>query len=136
MIELYLHTKIYLDYFRGRLKYAELGKSTLLTFWVPLPKICVYLSTKPYWGLWFNWTHPPLFQNMPVKIYTNFLLSSGGCNFKIYHLKDKIRRTIWVHILLNNLASSPLQHKYYFWHRRWVKILRKSSKTLSWNVSV
>ena len=32
MIELYLQIKIYLDYFPGRLKYAELGKSTRLTF--------------------------------------------------------------------------------------------------------
>ena len=32
MIELYLHIKTYLDYFTGRLKYAELGKSTCLTF--------------------------------------------------------------------------------------------------------
>ena len=39
MIELYLHIKNYLDYFPGRLKYAELGKSTRLTFYVPLPKV-------------------------------------------------------------------------------------------------
>ena len=39
MIELYLHVKIYLDYFPGRLKYAKLGKSTPLTFWVPVPKV-------------------------------------------------------------------------------------------------
>ena len=32
IIKLYLHIKIYLDYFPGRLKYAELGKSTRLTF--------------------------------------------------------------------------------------------------------
>ena len=32
MIELYLHIKIYLDYFPGRLKYAKLGKSARLTF--------------------------------------------------------------------------------------------------------
>ena len=32
MIELYSHTKKYLDYFPGRLKYAELGKSMPLTF--------------------------------------------------------------------------------------------------------
>ena len=34
MIELYLHI-----YFPGRLKYAELGKSTRLTFYVPVPKV-------------------------------------------------------------------------------------------------
>ena len=32
MIELYSHVKIYLHYFRKRLRYAELGKSTALTF--------------------------------------------------------------------------------------------------------
>ena len=31
MIELYLHIKLYLDYFPGRLKYAELEKSMRLT---------------------------------------------------------------------------------------------------------
>ena len=39
MIELYLHIKIYLAYFPGRLKYAEVGKSTHLTFWGPKPKV-------------------------------------------------------------------------------------------------
>ena len=39
MIELYLLVKMYLDYFVGRLKYAELGKSTHLTFCVPVPKV-------------------------------------------------------------------------------------------------
>ena len=39
MIELYLHVKIYLGYFPGRLKYAKLGKSTRLTYWVPAPKV-------------------------------------------------------------------------------------------------
>ena len=29
-----------------------------------------------------------------------------------------MRDGMWVHILLNNLASSPLQHGCYFWHRR------------------
>ena len=32
MIELYLHIKNYLDFFPGRLKYAELGNSTRLLF--------------------------------------------------------------------------------------------------------
>ena len=32
MIELYLHIKIYLDYFTGRLKYAELGNQRVLHF--------------------------------------------------------------------------------------------------------
>ena len=32
MIKFYLHMKNYLDYFPGRLKYAELGKSMRLTF--------------------------------------------------------------------------------------------------------
>ena len=43
MIELYLHIEIYLEYFPGRLKYAELGKSTRLTFWVPVPKVAEFI---------------------------------------------------------------------------------------------
>ena len=39
MIELYSCIKIYLDYFQGRLKWVKLGKSTRLTFWVPVSKI-------------------------------------------------------------------------------------------------
>ena len=39
-------------------------------------------------------------------------------DFKINYLKDKMRHGMWVHILLKNLASFPMQHKYYFWHRR------------------
>ena len=39
MIGLYLNFKNYLDYFPGRLKYAELGKLTPLTFWVPVPNV-------------------------------------------------------------------------------------------------
>ena len=37
---------------------------------------CIDLYTKRYRGLWFNPTHLPLFQNMSVKIYTKFFLSS------------------------------------------------------------
>ena len=85
----------------------------ILLFWIDV-------STKPYRGLWFNRTHLWLFQSMLLKIYINFYLSSGY-NFKINYLKDKIRHGMQVHILLNNLASSPLQllcQKYCFWHRR------------------
>ena len=39
MIELYLHIKVYLYHFPGRLKYTKLGKSTHFTFCVPVPKI-------------------------------------------------------------------------------------------------
>ena len=67
---------------------------------------CIYLSTKPCRGLWFNRTHLPLFQNMSVKIYINFFLTSEGYNFKINYLKNKMRHGMWVHILLNNLAST------------------------------
>ena len=63
-------------------------------------------------------THRPLFQNMSVKIYTNVFLSSGGYNFKINYLKDKMRHGIKVHILLKKLASSLLQYEHYFWHSR------------------
>ena len=120
--------KIYLDYFLRRLKLDKLGKSIRLTFWVPVPRVvvvntyillfCIDLSTKPYQGLWFNGTHLPLFQKLSVKIYSIFFLSSGGSNFKINYSKDKMRYGMWVHILQNNLALSPLQHEYYSWHRR------------------
>ena len=98
-----------------------------LTFWVTVPKVvevihntyillfCINLSTKLYWGLWCNWTHNPFFQYMSIKINANFFLSSGGYNFKINYLKDKMGHGMWV--LLNNLASSSLQYRYYFWHR-------------------
>ena len=39
IIEAFLNTKIYLNYFPGRLKYVKLGKSTRLTFSVPKPKV-------------------------------------------------------------------------------------------------
>ena len=39
MIELYLHLKIYLGYFPGRLKHDELEKSLRLTFWVIVSKV-------------------------------------------------------------------------------------------------
>ena len=35
---------------------------------------------------------------------------SGGYKFKINYSKDKMRHGMQVHILLNNLASFPLQH--------------------------
>ena len=78
---------------------------------------CIDLSTKPYQVFWFNRTHLLLFQNMSVKIYTNFF-SSSGFNVKINNLKDKMTDGMWVYILLNNLPSSPLQQEHYFWHRR------------------
>ena len=49
---------------------------------------CINFSTKQCQGFWFNRTHLPLFENMSVKIYTNFFSSSGGYNFKFNHLKD------------------------------------------------
>ena len=124
--------KIILDYFPERLKYVKLGKANVLNFEFQYWKLLILfhntyillfwidVSTKPYRGLWFNRTHLRLFQSMPLKIYINFYLSSGY-NFKINYLKDKMRHGMQVHILLNNLASSPLQllcQKYCFWHRR------------------
>ena len=76
---------------------------------------CIDLSTKWYQDLWFNRIQPPLFQTMSVKAHINSFLSSGSCNFKISYLKDKTRYAMSVHILLNNLASFPLHHGYYFW---------------------
>ena len=80
--------------------------------------LCIDLSTKPYQGLSFNQTHLPLFQKMPIKMYTIFFLSIEHYNFKINCLKDKMRHAMWVHIFLDNLTSSPFQHEYYFWHSR------------------
>ena len=127
MIDVYLHIKNYLNYFTGRLKHAELGTSLPLTFRVSAPKLlwlqlnayillfCSALSAKLCRDLWFNRIHLPLFQNMSTKIYTNFFFYSGGYNLETNYLKDKMRHGTWVYTLLNNLVSSPLQHKYYFW---------------------
>ena len=71
-----------------------------------IPLFCIDLSTKSYRGLWFNQTHLALFQNMPLKIYSNLFLSLRGYNFKINYSKDKLRHGMWVPTLLNNLASS------------------------------
>ena len=75
---------------------------------------CIDLSAKLYRGLWINQTHLLLFRKMSVKIYTNFFLSLECYNFKINYLRNKMRRGMWVHTLLNNLASPLLQHE----HRR------------------
>ena len=37
--------KKYLDYFLGRLKNAELGKSMCLTFWIPMSKVVEVISS-------------------------------------------------------------------------------------------
>ena len=58
-------------------------------------------------ALWFSRTHFPLFQDLSLKIYINFFLSSGGYNFKINYSKDKMRHGMLVHTLLKSLASSP-----------------------------
>ena len=55
---------------------------------------------------------------MPVRIYIKFFISSERYNFKVNYLKDKMRHGMGVQTLLNNLPPSPLQHEYYFWHRR------------------
>ena len=90
MVELYLHLhmKICLDYFRGRLKYAKIGKSMHLKLLRLYHNTYIFLfridlSTKLYWGLFLFF--------MSVKIYTNFFLSSGDYNFKANYLKDKMR---------------------------------------------
>ena len=88
---------------------------------------CTDLSTKLYQGIWFNQTHLLLFQNMSVKIYTNFFLSSRGCNFKINYLKDKMRYGMWVHILLNNLTSSHCNTRINF-SQRGLKCFEKAVK--------
>ena len=110
IIKLYLHIKIYLDYFRGRLKNAdvEFQCQTLVRLHhnTHMLLFCIDLSTKSYQGLWFNGTHLPLFQKISVKIYSNFFFSSGDPHFKTNYSKDKMRHGMWVHILLNNLASS------------------------------
>ena len=115
MIELYLLTKIYFDYFLM----PNLENQCVLHFEFQCQKLlrlhhntyillfCIDLSTKPYQGLWFNGTHLLLFQNMSVKTCANFFFSLVGSNFKINYLKDKMRYGMWVYILWNNLASSP-----------------------------
>ena len=41
-------------------------------------------------------THLPLYQNISVKIHTNFFLSSGGYNIKINYLKNKMRSKLFI----------------------------------------
>ena len=141
MTELYLHIKIWIIFQEGwnmanlenqRVLYFEFQGRKLLRLYHNTYTLLfgIDLSTKRYQGLWFNRTHPPFFQNMSVKIYTNFFSSAGGYSFKINFLKDNVRPRIWVHILLKSLTSSPLQHEYYFWHRR-SKCYWKSSKILA-----
>ena len=93
---------------------------------------CIDLSSKQYGGLWFNRTDLPLFQNISIKIYTNFFLSSRGYNFKINYLKDKMRHGMCVHILLNNLASSLCNASITFGRGGQI-MLWKSSKPFSWD---
>ena len=88
---------------------------------------CIDLCTKPYRGLWLNWTHLPLYRNTSVKICFNSFLSSDGYYFKTNYLNDKMRYRILVHIFLNSLALPSLQHEYYFWHRR-SKLYEKAIK--------
>ena len=141
MIELYLHTKNYLDYFPGRMKYAKLGKSTCLTFWVPVPKVlevipyitsrtfgtyillfCIDLSTKLCWGFWFNRIHLLLLQNMSLKIYTNLLfLFLWGCNWR---RRSKCSFGV-IAIARRELLLAQE-----------VKMLWRSSKVLSWDIWV
>ena len=137
MIELYLYIKIYLYYFPGRLKnmpnlenhrgsHFEFQFQKLLRLYhnTYILLFCMDLSTEAYRGLWFNRTHLPLFQNMSLKIYIKFFLSSGGYNFKIKYLKDKMKHRMWVHILLSNLASSLT----------WVLLLAQEA-TMLWKIS-
>ena len=114
MIELYLHLKFNWITFQEGWNMPNLDHQRLLYFEFQYQKLlrlyhntyililCINLSTKLYQGLWFNWTHLPLIQNISVKIYTNFCLFSGGYNFKINYLKDTERGfiscwTIWCH---------------------------------------
>ena len=126
MIELYLHIKIFLDYFPGRLKYVKLGKSTSFILssnakscWIYtiifISSYSAYIYLQNCIRVYDLIKHiSPYSQNKSVKVYTNILLSSGGYNLKIIYLKNKMRHRMWVHILLKNLASSPLQYNYYF----------------------
>ena len=130
MIEFYLHIKFICIIFQEGWNMPNLENQLVLHFEFLCQKLlriyhntyillfCIDLSTKLYLGLWFNRTYLPLFQYTSIKTYTNFFLSSGVYNFKINYLKDKMRHRMWVHIFLNNMASSPLQQGYYFWHRR------------------
>ena len=100
---------------------------------------CIDLCTNPYRGLWFNRAHLPLFRSISIKIDINFFLSSGGHNFKINYLKDKMRQGMWVHIFMNHLASSSSQHEYYFWCRRskcYEKVVKFYLEIFAFNVFV
>ena len=130
MIELYLHIEFIWIIFQEGWNMPNLENQRVLHFAFQCQTLlrlyhntyillfCIDLSIKPCRSLWFNQTHLLLFQNMPLKTYANFFLSSGGYNLKINYLKDKMRQGIWVPILLKTLVLSPLQHKYYFWQRR------------------
>ena len=114
MIELYLHIKIYLDYFSGRLKYSgNLENQNVLHFEFKCQKLsrlyhntyvlllCIYLESCRGYTIILMFS------------YSQHMFSTGGYNFKINHSKNKMRHGMLVHILLNNLASSLLQHEYY-----------------------
>ena len=98
MIELSLDIKIYLDNFPGRLKLAEIGKSTGLKFLGQVPKVVGVMYTiilksscSAHIYLQTHRTYLPLFQNMSVKIYPNFFLTFSLTLIKTNYLKDKMR---------------------------------------------
>ena len=68
------------------------------------------------------------FQNMPVKIYAIFSYLQVRITSKLIFLKNKMRYGMWVHILMNNLASSPSHKEYQFWHRKSNAMLKAHSQ--------
>ena len=75
MTELYLHIKIYLDYFPGRLKHAELGKPMRL-IWVSVPKVVEVIP------LYLN---PVILHRFIYKTFRVYdLIERNSLYFKIY----------------------------------------------------
>ena len=65
MIEIYLYIKICLDYFPERLKYAELGKPTRLTFLVPVAKVVEVI---------LKYLHPLILHRFTYKTASGFMI--------------------------------------------------------------
>ena len=89
---------------------------------------CIDISTKLYQGLWFNWTHLLLFQNMSIEIHTNFYNRRLELQ---YYLTDKMRQNVSSYfaerfgiISISTRVLLLVQE---------VKMIRKSSKILSWD---
>ena len=96
------------------------GKVEICWIWKIKASYILSSSAKSYWGYTIILLQNRIrvydliehisryFKICPSKFILMFFISSGGYNFKINYLKYQIRHGMWVHILLNNFASSPL----------------------------